>query len=60
VNCHNPHSPKFPGREPAPGPHLLHAIAASERGEAALAPPGKAESARAKAGPAEMAKNPSP
>src|ERR1017187_7834560 len=25
VNCHNPHSPKFPGRKPAPGPHLLHA-----------------------------------
>jgi len=20
VNCHNPHSPKFPGRKPAPGP----------------------------------------
>ena len=24
VNCHNPHSPKFPGRQPAPGPHQLH------------------------------------
>ncbi len=24
VNCHNPHSPDFPGRKPAPGPHLLH------------------------------------
>ena len=23
VNCHNPHSPKFPARKPAPGPHLL-------------------------------------
>jgi hypothetical protein len=23
VNCHNPHSPKFPGREPAPPPHHL-------------------------------------
>jgi formate-dependent nitrite reductase cytochrome c552 subunit len=23
VNCHNPHSPKFPSRKPAPGPHLL-------------------------------------
>lgn len=23
VNCHNPHSPKFPGRKPAPGPHRL-------------------------------------
>ena len=26
VNCHNPHSPKFPGRQPAPGPHLLHPV----------------------------------
>ncbi len=24
VNCHDPHSPKFPGRPPAPGPHQLH------------------------------------
>jgi len=24
VNCHNPHSPRFQGRKPAPGPHLLH------------------------------------
>jgi uncharacterized CHY-type Zn-finger protein len=23
VNCHDPHSPKFPGRKPAPGPHPL-------------------------------------
>ena len=23
VNCHNPHSPKFPGRQPAPGPYPL-------------------------------------
>jgi len=23
VNCHNPHSPKFPGHKPAPGPHPL-------------------------------------
>ena len=23
VNCHNPHSPRFPSRKPAPGPHLL-------------------------------------
>jgi hypothetical protein len=23
VKCHNPHSPKFPGRHPAPGPHPL-------------------------------------
>jgi uncharacterized CHY-type Zn-finger protein len=26
VNCHNPHSPHFPGRKPAPGPHLLHPV----------------------------------
>lgn len=26
VECHNPHSPKFPGRAPAPGPHPLHAV----------------------------------
>jgi hypothetical protein len=24
VNCHNPHSPKFPGRKPLPPPHTLH------------------------------------
>lgn len=24
TSCHNPHSPAFPGRAPAPGPHLLH------------------------------------
>jgi uncharacterized CHY-type Zn-finger protein len=23
VNCDNPHAPKFPGRQPAPGPHPL-------------------------------------
>jgi len=23
VHCHDPHSPKFPGRKPAPGPHPL-------------------------------------
>jgi hypothetical protein len=32
VNCHNPHSPKFPGRKPAPGPHPLR-----EKAETALA-----------------------
>jgi len=26
VNCHNPHSPKFPGRKPAPGPHPLREL----------------------------------
>jgi len=25
VNCHNPHAPKFPGRQPSPGPHPLRA-----------------------------------
>lgn len=25
ANCHNPHAPKIPTREPAPPPHLLHA-----------------------------------
>jgi len=25
VSCHNPHSPRFPGRQPAPGPHPLRA-----------------------------------
>ena len=25
VACHNPHSPRFPGRAPAPGPHPLRA-----------------------------------
>jgi len=24
TSCHNPHAPPFPGRQPAPGPHLLH------------------------------------
>jgi hypothetical protein len=24
TSCHNPHSPPFPPRAPAPGPHLLH------------------------------------
>jgi len=24
VNCHDPHSPRFPSRKPAPGPHQLH------------------------------------
>ena len=37
VSCHNPHSPKFPGRQPAPPPNTLHAPAnpahAAEGGE---------------------------
>ncbi len=28
VNCHNPHSPRFPSRKPAPGPHPLREIGA--------------------------------
>lgn len=38
VNCHNPHSPKFPGRAPAPGPHLLHPPAAVPHLEVASEP----------------------
>jgi predicted CXXCH cytochrome family protein len=34
VNCHNPHSPKFPSREPAPGPHLLRPSDAGPAGAA--------------------------
>ena len=26
ANCHDPHSPHFPQRKPAPGPHLLHPV----------------------------------
>jgi uncharacterized CHY-type Zn-finger protein len=26
VSCHNPHSPKFPGRKPAPPPHPLRPL----------------------------------
>ncbi|MCK9361958.1 hypothetical protein M0Q28_07115 [Patescibacteria group bacterium] len=26
VSCHNPHSPKFPGRRPAPAPHTLRPL----------------------------------
>jgi formate-dependent nitrite reductase cytochrome c552 subunit len=26
VNCHNPHSPRFPSRAPAPGPHPLRGM----------------------------------
>jgi hypothetical protein len=37
VSCHNPHSPKFQGRAPAPGPHRLHPVAESATQE------GKAE-----------------
>jgi hypothetical protein len=27
VDCHDPHHPKIPQRQPAPGPHLLHPVA---------------------------------
>jgi len=30
ANCHNPHSPRIPTREPAPAPHPLRAVAAAE------------------------------
>lgn len=28
--CHNPHSPAFPSRQPAPGPHPLHPVATAQ------------------------------
>ena len=34
VNCHNPHSPRFPGRKPAPGPHPLREPVAAPAGTA--------------------------
>lgn len=35
VDCHNPHAPKFPPREPAPGPHPLRpAVAGTAHAEA--------------------------
>ena len=30
ANCHNPHAPKIPTREPAPGPHALRATTATD------------------------------
>lgn len=33
VACHDPHHPKFPSREPAPGPHPLHAVRKGEASE---------------------------
>ena len=29
TSCHNPHSPAFPSRHPAPGPHPLHPLASA-------------------------------
>ena len=29
VDCHNPHHPKIPPRQPAPGPHPLHRVASA-------------------------------
>jgi len=33
ANCHNPHAPRIPTREPAPGPHQLRAAAESHHPE---------------------------
>ncbi len=30
TSCHNPHSPAFPPRAPAPGPHVLHPLAKAD------------------------------
>ena len=35
VSCHNPHSPPFPARQPAPGPHPLRAPPATASAERA-------------------------
>ncbi len=35
--CHDPHHPKFPGRKPAPGPHLLHPQPDTHKAEAPAA-----------------------
>ena len=32
VSCHNPHSPRFPARTPAPGPHPLRPLPAAPAG----------------------------
>lgn len=34
ANCHDPHSPRIPGREPAPGPQAWRADAPAPRGRA--------------------------
>jgi hypothetical protein len=36
--CHDPHHPKFPGRKPAPGPHLLHPQPEMHNGETPATP----------------------
>lgn len=33
VSCHNPHAPKFPSRQPAPGPHPLRIAAPPKSAE---------------------------
>ncbi len=33
TSCHNPHSPPFPSREPAPGPHPLHPLVKTAQAE---------------------------
>jgi len=45
VDCHNPHRPKIPSRNPAPGPHLLHPVAHLDT--APIAPGGARHSVRA-------------
>jgi len=32
VDCHDPHHPKIPPLKPAPGPHVLHPVAAAAAG----------------------------
>ncbi len=34
ASCHNPHSPKYAGREPLPMPHPLHPLATPDHGAA--------------------------
>jgi hypothetical protein len=33
VSCHNPHAPRFPSRQPAPGPHPLRTSNRSDRSD---------------------------
>lgn len=35
ANCHNPHAPKIPTRQPAPGPHMLRETAPAPHAEPA-------------------------
>lgn len=38
ANCHDPHAPRIPTREPAPGPHTLHASDTGANHPAVAAP----------------------